>query len=70
MVNVTIINVVPVLTEVCTGHSLDSNADDNLDGCGTNFKYDFYNASLLVFTNSVYDRLSVETADNDGEAVL
>ena len=26
--------------------------------------------SLLVFTKSVYDRLSVETADNDGEAVL
>ena len=32
--------------------------------------YDLYNASLSVFGNSVYDRLSVETAGNDGEAVL
>ena len=46
------------------------NADDNFDGCGTNFKYDLDNASFLVLTNSVYDRLSVETTDNDGEAVL
>ena len=38
-------------------------------GCGTNFKYDLYDVSLLVFTNSVYDRLNVETG-NDGEAVL
>ena len=51
-----------ILNEVCTGHSLDSTQM-------TILMDDLYNASLLVFTNSVYDRLSVETG-NDGEAVL
>ena len=46
------------------------NADDNFDGCETNFKYELYNASLLDFSNSVYDRLSAEIAGNDGEALM
>ena len=70
MVNVTIINVVPDLTEFCTGHSLDSAQMTILMDVEQNFKYDLYNASLLVFSNSMYDQLSVETADTDGEAVL
>ena len=70
MVNVTIINVVRVLTEVCTGHSLNLTQMTILMDVEQKFKYDLYNASLLVFSNGVYDRLSVETADNDGEAVL
>jgi hypothetical protein len=46
------------------------NADDNFDGCESGFKYDLYNASLLDFSNVVYDRLSTGLADNDGEALF
>ena len=70
MVHVTIINVVPVLTEVCTGHSLDSAQMTILMDVEQISSTTFTTPLFLVFTNSVYDRLSVETADNDGEAVL
>lgn len=46
------------------------NADDNFQGCETNIKYDLYNASLMDFSNVVYDRLSAETEGNDGEALM
>jgi len=46
------------------------NADDDFDECDTIFKYDLFNASLFHFGNVLYDRLSIETRDNDGEALF
>jgi len=46
------------------------NADESFDGCDTSFKYDLFNASLFQFGNILYDRLSAETAENDGQALV
>ena len=48
------------------------NADDDstIDECDTGFKYDIFNASLFQFGNVLYNRLSVETRDNGGEALF
>ena len=44
------------------------NADDDFDECDTSIKYDLFNASLFQFGNVLYDRLSIQTRDNDDEA--
>ena len=43
------------LKEVCIGHVSSSNVDDTFVGCETIFMHDHYNASLLNFSNVVYD---------------
>ena len=52
MINVTATNVVPVLTDVRCRPSC-PNADNNFDGCETNFKHDLHNASLQDFSNII-----------------
>ena len=64
MINVSAIHVVPVLKEVCTGHSLVPAQMTILMVVETNSKFDLYNVSLSDFSNTVYDRLSAEAADS------
>ena len=45
-------------------------ADASLANCESDDRYDLYHASLFDFSHVVYDRLSDETVDNDGEALF
>jgi len=44
-------------------------ADPTVAGCETDVQYNLYNASLMDFSNVVYDRLSAGT-ENDGSALI
>ena len=45
------------------------NADDNFDGVEKS-KYDLFNAYKLDVSSVVYDKLSAETAGNDGDSLI
>ena len=45
-------------------------ADERLANCESDKRYDLYHASLFEFSHVGYDRLSDESLDNDGEALV